>query len=53
MAFYPQNFERTEHVNGVLNLYLKNLVGADQQNRADYEGQAEFSCDVINHALGN
>jgi hypothetical protein len=38
-----------ERVNGVLNQYLRNLVGADQQNWADYVGQKEFSRNVVMH----
>ena len=35
---------KTEHVNGVLKQYLKNLVGMDQGDWADYVGRAEFCC---------
>ena len=49
MAFHPQMDGQTEHVNGVLNQYLRNFVIADQQDWADYIGLAEFGCNVATH----
>jgi hypothetical protein len=35
--------------NGVVNQYLRNLVGADQRDWVHYVGRAEFSCNVAMH----
>jgi len=48
-AFHSQMDGKTELVNGVLKQYLRNLVGADQGDWADYVGRAEFSCNVATH----
>ena len=40
---------KTECVNGVLNQYLRNLVGVNQQNWAEYVGRTEFNCNVAIH----
>jgi hypothetical protein len=36
-------------MNGVSNQFLKNLVGADQRDWADYVGKAEFNCYITIH----
>ena len=48
-AFHSQMVGKTERVNGVLKQYLRNLVGADQRDWADYVGRAEFSYNVAMH----
>ena len=48
-AFYSQMDGKMEHVNGVSNQYLRNLVSVDQEDWADYVGRAEFSCNVATH----
>ena len=48
-ALHSQMDGKTERVNGVLKQYLRNLVGADQGDWADYVGRAEFSCNVATH----
>jgi hypothetical protein len=40
---------KMERVDGVSNQCLRNLVGADQPNWADYVGGAEFSCNLAMH----
>ena len=40
---------KPERVNGVLNQYLRNLVGVDQWDWADYVGREEFSRNVAMH----
>ena len=49
MAFHSQMVGKMEHVNGVLNQYLRNLVGVDQGDWADYVGRAEFNYNVAMH----
>ncbi len=49
MAFHSQTVWKTERVNGFFNQYLRNLVGADQRDWADYVGRAEYSCNVAMH----
>lgn len=48
-ALHSQMDGKTERVNGVLKQYLRNLVGADQGDWADYVGRAEFSYNVATH----
>ena len=36
-------------MNVVLKQYLRNLMGADQGDWADYVGQAELNCNVATH----
>jgi hypothetical protein len=43
---HPQADGQTEHVNGVLNQYLRNFMSANQGDWADYVGLAEFSYNV-------
>ena len=45
-TFHSQMVGKTKRVNEVLNRYLRNLVGADKRDWADYVGRAEFSCNV-------
>ena len=49
MAFQSQTDGKTKRVNEVLKQYLRNLVGADQREWAEYVGRAEFSCNVATH----
>ena len=49
MAFHSQTIRKIERVNGFFNQYLRNLVGADQRDWADYVGWAEFGCNVAIH----
>jgi hypothetical protein len=37
-AFHSQMVGKPEHMNEVLNQYLRNLVGVDQQDWANYVG---------------
>ena len=48
-TFRSQMVGKTKCVNGVLNQYSRNLVGADQRDWADYVGRAKFSCNVAMH----
>ena len=48
-ALRSQMDGKTERVNGILKQYLRNLVGVDQGDWADYVGRAEFSCNVAMH----
>jgi hypothetical protein len=49
MHFGCISLGRSESVNGVLNQYLRNLVGADQRDWTDYVGRAKFSRNVAMH----
>jgi hypothetical protein len=48
-TLHSQMNGKSERVNGVLKQYLRNLVGADQGDWADYVGRAECNCNVATH----
>ena len=49
-AFHPQTDGQTEHVNGVMNQYLRNFVCADQRDWVNYMGLAKFNCNAALHS---
>ena len=49
-AFHSQTDGKTERVNGVLEQYLRHLVGAKQGDWAEYVSRAEFSYNVAMHS---
>jgi hypothetical protein len=50
-AFHSQMVGKPERMNGILKQYLRNSVGVDQRDWADYVGRAELCCNVAMHLV--